>query len=67
MYLYKGELVAGMIIFGIAWALIPWNPLTAAETAMAAISVLAVSFGTVAVAEQAAEKIIRELKKEPEI
>lgn len=67
MYIYKGELVAGMIIFGIAWALIPWNPLTTAETAMAAISVLTVSFGTVAMVEQAAEKIIRELKKDPEI
>lgn len=53
MYVYKGEMIGAAIIFGILWAIIPWDDvLSTYEMVMTSGTMLMVSFGIVAVIEQ---------------
>lgn len=62
MYIYKGELLAGVVIFGILWGIMPWDPMTVSETVMAGLSMLAVCFGCVAMAEHAVITTFKKVK-----
>lgn len=54
MYIYKGEMLAGVVIFGILWGIVPWDPMNVVEGFWAALAVVCIAFGIVVLAEQAA-------------
>lgn len=62
MYIYKGEIIAAITIFCILWAIIPWVPLTVFEGVVAGFSLVCISIGAVALAEQFAGWVVDELK-----
>ena len=64
MYLYKGEILAAVVLFGVIWAIVPWNPLSVSDAIWAALSVLCIAVGVVVLAEKAAEWIAGGLKDE---
>lgn len=64
MYLYKGEILAAVVLFGVIWAIVPWNPLSVSDAIWAALSVICIAVWIVVMVEKAAELIVGGLKDE---
>ncbi len=63
MFISKGEMLSAMLIFGVLWAVLPWEPLSAFEGMLAAFYLLIISFGIMAVGQKAILTLIEKFKE----
>lgn len=52
MYVNKWEMLSAMLIFGVLWAVLPWEPLSTFEGMLAAFYLMIISFGSMAVIQK---------------
>ncbi len=63
MFISKWEMLTAMLIFGILWAILPWEPLSAFEGMLAAFYLMIFSFGSMAIGQKAILTIIEKVKE----